>query len=260
MSCPALPRSGPVWPKPVSEQITRRGSSADSEAGEQPSRSRTPGRKPSMSTSAHAQSRRSAAGPSGAFRSRAMLRLPRFSASNCSGSPRRKSPSAASSTLTTSAPRSARSSVAYGPGYRRVRSTTRTPASGPGMAGAPEAALPDHLLQLHGETHVALDLQLAAHERHLRVHLPADDVHEVPRGRGARALGRPAGARRHCARLLGQVDRPHAAIVAGDVELVHRVHGLGDVRPLLELFGDLLLEILLGSRGGIGHGSSALRS
>src|SRR6266849_52193 len=259
MSWPALSRSGPVCPKPVSEQITRRGSSAASAAGAHPSRSSTPGRKPSTSTSARAQSRRSTAGPSRAFRSTAILRYPRFSASNCSGKPRSKSPSPASSTFTTSAPRSPSSRVAYGPGYRRVRSTTRTPASGPGMARAPEEALPDHLLQLHREAHVALDLQLPAHERHLRVHLPADDVHEVAGGRGHGALGPPGGARGHRAGLLGQVDRPDAAVVAGDVELVYRVHGLCDVRPILQLPGDLLLEILLGSGRGVGHGVVSAR-
>src|SRR5438270_10162043 len=260
MSCPALPRRGPVWPKPVSEQMTSRGNSADSAAGEHPSRTSTPARKPSMSTSARAQSRRSTPGPSRALRSIAMLRLPRFSASNCSGSPRRRSPSATSSTLTISAPRSASRSVAYGPGYSRVRSTTRKPASGPGMAGAPEAVLPDHLLQLHGKTHVALDLQLAAHARHLRVHLPADDVHEVARGRGHRALGSPGGPRRHRAGFLGQVDRPDAAVVARDVELVDRVHRLGDVGLVLQLLGDLLLEVLLGRGGGVGHGGFSARS
>src|SRR2546423_935030 len=259
MSCPALSRSGPVWPKPVSEQMTRRGNSVDRAAGEQPSRSSTPGRKPSMSTSARAQSRRKSAGPSRAFRSMAMLRLPRFSASNCSGSPRRRSPSAASSILTTSAPRSTSKSVAYGPGYRRVRSTTRTPASGPGMAGAPEGGLPHHLLQLHGEPHVAPYLPLAAPEGPLRVLLSADDVHEVARGRGHRALGRAGGAPRHPPGFLGQVDRPDAAVVAGDVELVDGVHRLGDVGPVLQLLGDLLLEVLLGRGGGVGHGGFSAR-
>src|SRR5438105_1437135 len=254
MSCPALPRRGPVWPKPVSEQMTSRGNSADSAAGEHPSRSSTPGRKPSMSTSARAQSRRRTPGPSRALRSIAMLRLPRLSASDCSGSPRRRSPSATSSTLTISAPRSASRSVAYGPGYRRVRSTTRKPASGPGMAGAPEAVLPDHLLQLHGKTHVALDLQLAAHERHLRVHLPADDVHEIGGGAGHCAFRRPTRARAHRPRFLGEVDRPDTAVVAGNVELVAGIHRFGDLGAVLQLLRDLFLEVLLRTRRGVGHG------
>src|SRR5207244_8205023 len=86
--------------------------------------------------------------------------------------PRTQSPASRSSTLTTSAPRSDSTSEQYGPGRSRERSRTRIPLRGP---------LPNDLLQLHGEAHVALDLELAAHERHLRVHLSRDDVHEVGR-------------------------------------------------------------------------------
>ena len=37
----------------------------------------------------------------------------------------------------------------------------------------------DHPLQLHGQAHAPLDLQLATHERHLRLHLALGDGHEV---------------------------------------------------------------------------------
>src|SRR5512138_777898 len=149
----------------------------------------TPGRNDSTTASARAARRRNAAAPAGWRRSSATERFDRFRAwyaSDCSpfsgGSERSQSPPRGSSTFTTSAPRSASTHVANGPGRSRVRSSTRTPASG--------GATSEDLLQLEGEPHVALDLELAGHERHLRVQLPVHDVQEVLVHRGDGALRR----------------------------------------------------------------------
>src|SRR5207237_1499759 len=63
------------------------------------------------------------------------------------------------------------------------------------------------------------------------------------------ARGRGAGRNR--TGVPGEVDRPDAAVVAGDVELVDAVHRLGEVGRALQLLGDLFLEVRLGRL--IGH-------
>src|SRR5512143_3261578 len=204
------------------EQSTMRGFTARSASSPIPSRSITPGRNDSTTASARAASLRSAAAPSALRRSSATERLPRFSAwyaSDCSprsgGSQRSQSPPRGSSTFTTSAPSSARIQVANGPGRSRVRSRTRTPASG--------GATSEDLLQLEGEAHVALDLELAGHERHLRVELAVHDGEEVLVHRRDRALRARGGARLDLSARLGAVDRPRAAARPADVELVDGV-------------------------------------
>src|SRR5919204_5246388 len=103
-----------------------------------PRRAAPPGRKFSSTTSARAQSSSTSSRPSGCLRSIATLRLLRLTARKYAASPpanggphaRVSSPSPGRSTLTTSAPRSASTIVAYGPASTRDRSTTRSPTSG----------------------------------------------------------------------------------------------------------------------------------
>src|SRR4051794_23531498 len=92
-----------------------------------PSRSATPGRKPSTTTSARLQSARASSGSR--FRSQTTDSLPAFSrACHCGATCRSASPSGDSS-RTTRAPSPSSSRVANGPGRSRVRSTTRSPCS-----------------------------------------------------------------------------------------------------------------------------------
>src|ERR671935_1008525 len=103
-----------------------------------PRRAAVPGRKFSITTSAPTQRSSTRASPSGCLRSIATLRLLRLTARKYAASPpayggpqvRVSSPSPGRSTLTTSAPRSASTIVAYGPARTRERSTTRTPSRG----------------------------------------------------------------------------------------------------------------------------------
>src|SRR5919198_5914264 len=93
-----------------------------------------------MNTSVHSLSRSSACRARACFRSSTMLRLFRFTAKKkapmfglrMGPSWRVVSPSGGS-TLMTSAPRSPSCWAAHGPSTTVVQSTTRTPASGPGM-------------------------------------------------------------------------------------------------------------------------------
>ena len=105
-------------------------------------RNRTPGitvgRKFSTSTSAVATSLRRMARSSASLKSSAIERLPQFVFTKYADVPprleptwRRMSPTGGSSTLITSAPCWARTIVANGPDRFIVRSTIRTPASGP---------------------------------------------------------------------------------------------------------------------------------
>src|SRR5580704_13495301 len=74
-----------------------------------------------------------------------------------------------SSTLSTWAPRSPRTSVANGPGSRRVRSRTRTPSSGRGAVCTLRLLQRKELLELHREEGVAGDLELAGEVERRRV-------------------------------------------------------------------------------------------
>src|SRR5829696_918788 len=97
-------------------------------SGPTPRRAATPGRKPSSTMSARAQSSRPSSGS--ALRSQTTDSLPALSAaSHCGAIARSGSPSGDSS-RTTRAPRRSSSRLAKGPGRCRVRSTTRSPASG----------------------------------------------------------------------------------------------------------------------------------
>src|SRR3954452_9418557 len=101
-----------------------------------PSRSVTPGRKPSSSTSARSTSASTSSTPAGSLRSTATERRPRLSRS-CSAAPvggRARGRSIRS----TSAPRSASSIAANGPGPIPASSTTRSPARGPVVMAGPD--------------------------------------------------------------------------------------------------------------------------
>src|SRR3954463_7855273 len=95
-----------------------------------PRRFATPGRKPSTTTSALATSLATTPAASACLRSSEMLRLLRFSVSNCTGTYARPGSPRGGSTLITSAPRSARIDEANGPGTNIEKSTTLTPSSG----------------------------------------------------------------------------------------------------------------------------------
>src|SRR5216684_742265 len=141
--------SGPASPKPLIASRTRRGLSSASRSSPSPSRSITPGRKFSTSTSAQRTSASTNARSPGSFRSMATLRLPRLtdrkyvlsapSPAGTNGGPQClvSSPAPGRSTLITSAPRSPRSIAAYGPASTRARSSTCTPVSGPAIASFP---------------------------------------------------------------------------------------------------------------------------
>ena len=109
-----------------------------STSGPRPQRSKVPGRKDSMSTSASLTSSLSSSAPSGSPKSMDTSRLLRptnahhsETPSFCQPSVRRASPLGCS-TLMTSAPKSARSVPMTGPANRTAASMTLRPASGPG--------------------------------------------------------------------------------------------------------------------------------
>src|SRR5439155_25388523 len=95
-----------------------------------PNRFATPGRNPSTTTCACLTSFSTTAAASADFKSSAMLRLLRFSVSNCTGTYERPGSPRGGSTLITSAPRSASIDEANGPGTNIEKSTTCVPASG----------------------------------------------------------------------------------------------------------------------------------
>src|SRR3990172_9249848 len=162
------------------------------------------------------------------------------------------------STLITSAPSSPRKSAVAGPKMITERSRTRMPRSASGLswrsAGSksraaqskydslinrprPRAGLPpppgsdaEHPGQLHGEPHVALDLQLARHEGHLAVQLAADHVHPVGRGHGEREVRGRGRALLHAALAVGDVDVVGAPALARDVVLDRRLDALRPIR------------------------------
>src|SRR5581483_7844143 len=129
MSCPAVLASGPSCPHPVIRAYTSRGFRAAHTSGPKPSRSATPGRNASTSTSAWSASRSSTSTPAGFFRSSRIERLLRWSGS-VGGSACRPVRSGRS-TRSTSAPRSARTMQPNGAGARLATSTTLTPCNGP---------------------------------------------------------------------------------------------------------------------------------
>src|ERR1700730_234076 len=104
---------------------TRRGFAFRQTSGPRPRRSITPGRNPSISTSAPASMQRTAARPSALRRSSATERLlRRFTSAGSAFAERR-------STVTTSAPRSASNWPTSGPGPMPLNSTTRSDINGP---------------------------------------------------------------------------------------------------------------------------------
>src|SRR5581483_3858846 len=114
------------------------GFAADSASYVRPMRATAPARKFVRNTSACFATASSTSRPRWSFRSTASERLPRLCASKYALSPRPRttskyrpgSPETGSSTLMTSAPRSASSAVAYVPCCQMLRSRTRMPASG----------------------------------------------------------------------------------------------------------------------------------
>ncbi len=126
MSWPAVGASGPSCPQPVMRAKINRGFPAAQSSGPIPRRSQVPGRKQSSSTSALAANSNKACG--WLLTSRSTIRFPRCSRSRSSAGicrpPGRR-------TRTTSAPRSASTIPACGPGSMPPSSMTFTPARGP---------------------------------------------------------------------------------------------------------------------------------
>src|SRR5437763_7854138 len=115
-----------------------------------PRRFATPGRKPSTTTCACRTSFATTAAVSACFRSSAMLRLFRFSVSNCAGTYERPGSPRGGSTLITSAPRSASIDEANGPGTNIEKSTTWMPASG---SHGSDIRSVDPVMQAHAAIH-----------------------------------------------------------------------------------------------------------
>src|SRR5712691_11049831 len=90
---------------------------------------------------------------------------------------------------------------------------------------APAAPAPPSYLDLeeaphlHGEAHVAFELELARHEGHLAIELAADHVQPVRRGHGDGQVGRGRGARVHRAGAVLDHGMPGAAAVTADLVL-----------------------------------------
>src|SRR5690625_3864149 len=105
-------------------------------SGPSPSRSVTPGRKPSISTSALAASCSTRSRPSGDLRSAVTDRRLRSMVSLLASAPN----FGGRSTRTTSAPRSPRIIAACGPGPIPASSMTRSPASGPAITASSSPA------------------------------------------------------------------------------------------------------------------------
>src|SRR5437762_2645024 len=95
-----------------------------------PRRFATPGRKPSSTMCASLTRRCTTSRDSVFFKSIAILRLLRFSVSNCTGTYERPGSPFSASTLITSAPRSASIAEAKGPGTNIEKSITRIPLRG----------------------------------------------------------------------------------------------------------------------------------
>src|SRR5258708_38674429 len=79
-------------------------------------------------------------------------------------------------------------------------------------------------LQLHGQPHVALDLELAAHEGHGAVEAALGEGDEVLGGHRDGHAGVVGGPFAHVAFAVGEADVPDAAVVAAEVELEDAVH------------------------------------
>src|SRR5215469_7885367 len=142
MSCPARAAIGPLCPQPVMRPTTSFGLRAKRISGPSPSRSRTPGRKPSSRTSARAASCSIAAVPFAHLRSSVTERRPRNIRSYFRS---RATPSCGSkrrSTSRTSAPMSASTIPQNGTGPMDSSSSTLTPASGPADALTPPRLAP----------------------------------------------------------------------------------------------------------------------
>src|SRR5690606_11020522 len=131
MSCPALSARGPFCPHPVIRANTSRGLRARQTSGPNPSRSATPGRNPSTSTSAVSTNSSSTCSPAGLLRSMEIERRLRDMPMLVTSVPGFPCAAATRSTRMTSAPRSASSMTPYGVGPRPLNSMIRTPASGP---------------------------------------------------------------------------------------------------------------------------------
>ena len=132
LSNPRRSRHGPVPPHALSDTQTIPGRRFASACGENPRAASAPGRYDCENTSASRASARRASTPSGVRRSRRAESLPM----PVSSSTRPESGRCAALIFSTSAPCSARLRAQVGPASTRVRSSTRTPASGRAAGGS----------------------------------------------------------------------------------------------------------------------------
>src|SRR5450759_300349 len=85
-------------------------------------------------------------------------------------------------------------------------------------------SLAEDVLELHCQPHVALDLELAAHEGHGAVELAINQVQEITGRHGDGDVGALGLAATELAGVVGQLDPLLAPTVAGEVELVSGIH------------------------------------
>src|SRR5438477_276467 len=199
---------------------TRRGLRARHCSGPTPSRSATPGRKPSSSTSACSHNRSTTSAPPGCLRSTPMLRRPRSITEYGEAFPpateRPLATSAARSTRSTSAPRSESNIPANCTGPMFGSSITLMPSSGPTMLP------PSRPLQREDARGVLVQ-ELGPHvvaERHVR-QLGEDAVDVETHGVIARVDDLVGAAR------VREVDDVAVVVLGGE-----RRSGVVEVRPL----------------------------
>ena len=194
-----------------------------------PRRSTTPGRKFWTSTSAVRASAFSACTPRSSLRSTTRDRLLRLLLRNDAGMPLRavetwrlRSPPLGFSTLMTSAPWSASSIVASGPEIIEVRSSTRTPWSGPDIDRLSELAETTACIHFPGQCQFG---SRASSARLARRFTDSSDSHATPvrspatpagdRATSTRELRLPPRSRRHNLTLATRNTRDFAGMGVG---------------------------------------------
>src|SRR5512147_692275 len=239
MSWPARAASGPSWPHPVMRPYTSFGFCLRHASGPRPSRSMTPGRKPSMSASARATSSSAAATPSFDLRSSVTERRPRSITSIQRSRLRPRSTDTGRSTSRTSAPMSASSIPANGPGPIASNSRTLVPESGPGMAAPILSARPR--AQCRPSVHPQGGLDIAHHRHQARGDIVLElALFQDEGGHGAvegHHLAVHGAAHRHAdgVHLAPDLAQRHAKAAAADV-----LERLVDLRPVLAVHLRLL--------------------
>src|SRR2546425_873424 len=122
----------------------------------------------------------------------------------------------------------------FGKGRGGIEAVGAPPQGQPGPAAAgpgvgPVAWPAEHRLHAHGKAHVALDLQLAAHEGRRRVHLACEYLDRVPTVCQQREVGVVGLALVGRCLPVGNLEEPLAGMLTTEVELDR---GVGAARLL----------------------------